>query len=397
MYRNYWFFMQNKQFNDMVFWSNRKIQNINKADAMRYLGDFHNKVQTQMNEEKEKQIKLWKDKYDAKEQSFRNEIKALNQQIDRFLLQVAEKDLKISDLESVITQQNNQKDMIANQLADREHEIDLLKTDIQKMQDSLQEHIKSSNLLLQDMQDEINEEKITFVNNIYNEIVGNNNFEIVEDSSLTLECPEDIKLIKILKHFKLPKLNKLKVIPWETDCQDIKQLLTQSFPDEVNYFTFKAWNGGVQSISGYMEELKQCILKSKDKVAIVNSTLNSAELNQIFRTCKHVSRLWIWSCKIEIDSELDFGQENDYNIKYLCFRYTGNYDRTNWESNKSDMQTLFKAISNSGLRRSLNEINVYGCRIAVEEVEEAMNSAFHPDEMQIQNEISISSDNAKPA
>ena len=156
------------------------------------------------------------------------------------MLQVAEKDLKISDLENFITQQNNQKDMIANQLADREHEIDLLKTEIQMKQDSLQEHIQSSNLLLQDMQDEINEEKITFVNNIYNEIVGNNNFEIVEDSSLTLECTEDIKLIKILKHFKLPKLNKLKVIPCETDCQDIKQLLTQSFPDEVNYFTFKA-------------------------------------------------------------------------------------------------------------------------------------------------------------
>ena len=43
--------------------------------------------------------------------------------------------------------------------------------------------------------------------------IKNDNFEIVEDSSLTLECPEDIKLIKILKHFKLPKLNKLKVIP----------------------------------------------------------------------------------------------------------------------------------------------------------------------------------------
>ena len=99
--------------------------------------------------------------------------------------------------------------------------------------------------------------------------------------------------------------------------------------------------------------------------------INSEHLNLIFKSCKN-SKIVIFDCCIlHIGSDLNFSiDEEEYRTKFLSFCYNGFSKRSKWTHNKTDMKTVMTAILNSGLKDSLNEINVRKCGVSIQEVED---------------------------
>ena len=100
--------------------------------------------------------------------------------------------------------------------------------------------------------------------------------------------------------------------------------------------------------------------------------INSEELSQLVQNSRHCNRFKINGCKLTIDTDIDFSNDDQYSVKFLSFRITGRSDRSDWGKNKSDMKTVMKAISQSSLKDSLQEINVHDCQVTIQEVEQAL-------------------------
>ena len=121
-----------------------------------------------------------------------------------------------------------------------------------------------------------------------------------------------------------------------------------------------------------MDTLIPCLKAVHNEIVISDCIINSEELSQLVKNSKHSNRLWINGCKLTIDTDIDFGNDVQYSIKYLSFRWTGKSAKSDWGKNKSDMKTVMKAICKSSLKDSLQEINVHQCQVTIQEVQQAL-------------------------
>ena len=109
-----------------------------------------------------------------------------------------------------------------------------------------------------------------------------------------------------------------------------------------------------------MNILIPCLKATVNEILITCCKINSEELSQLVQNSKHCNRLWINACELTIDTDIDFGDDIPYSVKFLSFHWTGRSGNSDWTKNKSDMKAVMKAISTSGLKHSLQEINVFG-------------------------------------
>ena len=89
--------------------------------------------------------------------------------------------------------------------------------------------------------------------------------------------------------------------------------------------------------------------------------LNSNELNTIIKSFSQCKQVVIRACKIVIDTHIDFTITNDYKTDYLDFGGTGGSYYSNWKGKPLDFDKIVKAISECGLKQSLNTLGVKYC------------------------------------
>ena len=75
---------------------------------------------------------------------------------------------------------------------------------------------------------------------------------------------------------------------------------------------------------------------------------------------------------MDLDTNLDFSTDITYNITLLCLGSSGRKNRSHWANNKGELRKIVKAISESTLKDSLEEINIYNCGVTISEVEQML-------------------------
>ena len=83
-----------------------------------------------------------------------------------------------------------------------------------------------------------------------------------------------------------------------------------------------------------MDTLIPCLKAVCNEILITDCRINSEELSQLVKNSKHSNRLWINACKLTIDTDIDFGNDLQYSIKFLSFRWTGGSTNSDWGKNK---------------------------------------------------------------
>ena len=148
-------------------------------------------------------------------------------------------------------------------------------------------------------------------------------------------------------------------------------MLQNSLPDTLQYFHFIFDSSTV--IKEYVESLTKCLPKVTDEIVFDCCKMKSSELSLIMKHSHNSKSIFIQYAKIEDDGVFDFNTHIPYNTQFISFGGTGLKYRSNWDKNNKQFELIMKAISESGLKHSLTQINIYQCQIGVEEAQTIAN------------------------
>ena len=90
--------------------------------------------------------------------------------------------------------------------------------------------------------------------------------------------------------------------------------------------------------------------------------IKEPELEQIIKSSSNWERLILRFSDIHCSKKLDFSVYEKYNIKFLSFYqcgYTSSSRKSDWISTPSCFKNIVEAISKSGLRDSLQEVDIW--------------------------------------
>jgi hypothetical protein len=110
--------------------------------------------------------------------------------------------------------------------------------------------------------------------------------------------------------------------------------------------------------------------KITKEIFIEDLTLSQLEFEQIMNASSYCERLTFYGCTISTDSECDFSIQEDYQIKYLSFRFTG--CSSSWNSKPYRFNYICSGISTCSLKNSLTTLSVHNCKIGKEKAKQML-------------------------
>ena len=105
------------------------------------------------------------------------------------------------------------------------------------------------------------------------------------------------------------------------------------------------------------------------------------DLSTIIKASSNTKRLIIRSCTIKPPGTLDFTIQQHYNIQFLSFYYSGDYNFSNWLYNKNEFLEIVKAINSSGLQQLIHTFDICGCGVDTSEITVAKAKAVKLDKV----------------
>ena len=133
----------------------------------------------------------------------------------------------------------------------------------------------------------------------------------------------------------------------------------------------------------YIDSISKAVKSVEKEIYLRCFEIKEAEIEQIIKSASNWERLILEYCDIHCSKKLDFGVSSKYKIKFLSFQwcgYTGDkYRKSDWITTPSCFKNIVEAISKSGLKDSLDEVDIY------------CNNTLKKDEVQAMfNELGIS-------
>ena len=126
------------------------------------------------------------------------------------------------------------------------------------------------------------------------------------------------------------------------------------------------------------------VMKSVSKEIFLNCfEIKEAELEQIIKSASNWERLILSFCDIHCLKKLDFGISAKCKIKFMSFAFCGStyskYRKPDWKTTPSCFKNIVEAISKSGLKNSLEQIDIcYNQTLDKDEVQTMFNELKMP-------------------
>lgn len=193
---------------------------------------------------------------------------------------------------------------------------------LKEEQQSLERNLEDSKSEISKLTDERDAFKAAITlrdspNQLYNKITGKN---VKFDSKYVLEFDlikaEDRLALKVFSLVPLSTQNRIVIKNGEAEDADVKLFLEQGVP-KVTDLKFNIDSKNTLMLSRYTSSLLKAIPKVKKVLGIYDCRVSSSDLNALFPASKHLEYLFIKSSWITLDEPLDFGEDTDYQIKYI--------------------------------------------------------------------------------
>ncbi|CAI2365703.1 unnamed protein product [Moneuplotes crassus] len=172
---------------------------------------------------------------------------------------------------------------------------------------------------------------------------------------------------------KFGPLKRLKLDRLKNEDEEINIFLTRCISKEIELFFFGINVGKKVFLGYYLDGLKIVLPKVLKEVYFCWVVVEEGEVAEVLKATRGVERVVFNSCKVSIPPLLDLTVQEPYKTKYLSFRWSGSRDwhtDMDWDKHPERLEYLLIAISNCTLQNSLETLNVYKCKITVEQVEE---------------------------
>ena len=184
---------------------------------------------------------------------------------------------------------------------------------------------------------------------------------------------------------KLPNIRRIDIRYISDWNNELNSFFQNWVPSKLDLLSVNYWiNTYIGIKMGFYIDSISKAMKSVEKEIYLNCfEIKESELEQIIKSASNWERLVLCFCDIHCSRKLDFGVSAKYKIKFLGFANCGNIfynDRkTDWISTPSCFKNIVEAISKSGLRDSLEQVDIYD------------NETLNKDEVQtIFNELEMS-------
>ena len=188
-----------------------------------------------------------------------------------------------------------------------------------------------------------------------------------KDKSLLKEISE----VKI----KLPNIKRLVINKISDSNSDLASFLSNSVPDKLDLFWMNhPYISSTIStkIDFYIDSLCEAIKGVSKEIYIVNLIVGEKDLEKIVKASCNWERLVIRFSDILCSSALDFSIDSDYKTKSLSFYNWGYNDsrKSSWLTDSSLFENIVEGIGKSGLKQSLQTVDIYGCKLDKSKVQE---------------------------
>ena len=179
----------------------------------------------------------------------------------------------------------------------------------------------------------------------------------------------------------MPDLNGIRIDNISDADADLASFLSDCTPARLKLLVvnYPANNGtGIKS-KFYVNAFSKAAARMTKEVYFQCIDFSAEDLQTIVRAARNAERIVFHFCCIHCSSGLDFGANLSYNTKFLSFQSWGSTDykvrKTDWKADPSKFSLIVDAISNSGLKASLEKLNIYSNQtLSASNVQENLNA-----------------------
>ena len=164
--------------------------------------------------------------------------------------------------------------------------------------------------------------------------------------------------------FRIPNIRRIRIDNITDDDTDLNSFLSNWVPDRFELFWLNNNHMNETSVKAdfYMNTLCKTLKWVSKEVFIQCLKLTTSDLEQVFKASSNSERLVIRFCDVSCSTALDFVTTDKYNIKILSFcNWCGPKRKSDFESNPISFENIVEAIGKSGLKDSLQTLDIKGC------------------------------------
>ena len=114
----------------------------------------------------------------------------------------------------------------------------------------------------------------------------------------------------------------------------------------------------------YIDSISKAVKSVSKEIILSCFEIKEPELEKIIKSASNWERLILYFSDIHCSKKLDFGVSAKYKIKYLSFYNCGHTDikerKSDWITTPSCFKNIIEAISKSGLKDSLQQVDIVG-------------------------------------
>ena len=174
---------------------------------------------------------------------------------------------------------------------------------------------------------------------------------------------------------RLPNMKKFVISKISNSDSDLASFLSNSVPYKLDLFWMnRSFISNIipTKIDFYTESLWEAIKGVSKEIYISNLIVGEKDLEEIVKSSWNWERLVIRYSDIHCSSALDFSTDSDYKTKSLSFYNWGlNENRkSSWMTDSSLFENIVVGIGKSGLKDSLQTVDIQGCKLDKSKVQE---------------------------
>ena len=163
---------------------------------------------------------------------------------------------------------------------------------------------------------------------------------------------------------RLPNIRKIQIDYISDGNKELNSFLQNWVPSKIDLLSVnynRNTDTGIK-MDFYIDSISKAIKSVSKEIYIQCFEIKEAELEQIIKSSSNWERLILRFSDIYCSKKLDFSVSDKYKIKFLGFAYcgqTGPYRKSDWMSTPSCFKNIVEAISKSGLKDSLEQVDIY--------------------------------------
>ena len=177
---------------------------------------------------------------------------------------------------------------------------------------------------------------------------------------------------------RLPNIRKIRIDYISDGNKELNSFFQNWVPSKIDLLSVNYYlntSTGIK-MDFYIDSISKAIKSVQKEIYLRCFEIKEPELEQIIKSSSDWERLIIDFCDIHCSKKLDFSVSSKYKVKFLSFRHCGNtyssYRKSDWKSTPSSFKNIVEAISKSGLKDSLEKVDIYGNQTLKKDVVQAM-------------------------